>query len=69
MIALLITFTGLMELWTQKMGFSGNKPSKAIVKNKKIPIGLAVRIDLLKNCSHASAWSRYVGPQKSEATL
>ena len=38
-------------------------------KKKKIPIGLAVRIDLLKNCSHAAAWSRYVGPQKSEATL
>ena len=36
---------------------------------KKIPIGLAVRIDLLKNCSHAAAWSCYVGPQKSEATL
>ena len=36
---------------------------------KKIPIGLAVRIDFLKNCSHAAAWFHYVGPQKSEATL
>ena len=42
---------------------------KPLWKKKKIPIGLAVRIDLLKNCSHAAAWSRYIGPQKSEATL
>ena len=42
---------------------------KPLLKKKKNPIGLAVRIDLLKNCNHAAAWSRYVGPQKSEATL
>ena len=41
---------------------------KKINKNKN-PISLAVRIDLLKNCSQAAAWSRHVGPQKSEATL
>ena len=35
----------------------------------KNPIGLTARIDLLKNCSRAAAWSRCVGPQTSEATL
>ena len=37
----------------------GNKPPNAIVK-KKIH---SMRIDLLKNCSHATAKSRCVGTQ------
>ena len=42
---------------------------KSHYEKNYIPIGLAVRIDLLKNCSHATAWFRCEGPQNLEATL
>ena len=76
MDALLITFTGLVELWIQKMGFrSVTKTSGGKANHQKplwkinIPIGLAVRIELLKSCSQPTACSRCVGPQNLEATL
>ena len=69
MNALLITFTGLVELWTQKMGFrSVSEWWYQTIKShceKKIPIGLAVRIDLLKNvgplCRPTKVGSHAVG--------